>query len=592
MSDPTPESSLATSPRSALPLRHVLPFIRPYWKLVLGWLLFLLLSSAATLTLPLAIREMIDHGFSAVNASSINGYFLALFGVATVLSFATAFRFYFATLLGESVVADLRRALYAHLLSLDAAFFERSRTGALLSRLTADAELIQTVVGSSASMALRNAVMFVGAAVMLFLTSPKLTGIAALVIPLTILPIVLFGQRVRKLSRESQDRLADASAQAAESLNAIQTLQANTREREEVRRFDQAIARNLLTARQRISARAILTLLVIFCIFGAITGVLWVGARDVINQTMTTGELSQFVLYAVTAAGAVGTLTDVWGDVLRASGAMDRIGELLAIQPTIRNPPQALALPQPLRGKVVFDQVDFHYPTRPDHAALAAFSLVIEPGETIALVGPSGAGKSTVFQLLLRFYEPQRGCISIDGTDITQVTLDDLRLAIALVPQDSAIFGTNAMENIRIGRTAASDADVIKAARAAEAHDFIERQPDAYYTDLGEHGVRLSGGQQQRIAIARALLRDAPILLLDEATSALDAHNEAAIQKALERVMQQRTTIVIAHRLATVQKVDRIVVMENGRIQAIGTHDQLVAAGGLYAELARLQFVV
>ncbi|MGD9583251.1 MAG: ABC transporter transmembrane domain-containing protein [Lysobacterales bacterium] len=571
-------------------LRQIQPFVKPHWRLVFGWTVFMLISTAATLYLPVAVRRMLNHGFEVADTVSMDTYFLRLFGIAAILALATAMRFYCSSMLGEAVAADLRRAIFTHLLRLDAVFFENHRTGALLSRLTADTELIQSVVGAGASVALRNSLLVIGASIALILTIPKLAGIAALVIPIALLPMYLFGGRVRVLSRESQDRIGDASAQAAESLGAVRTLQANTLEVEESTRFDGAIERGLATARQRIRARGWQTMLMIFVVFGAITLVLWIGANDVSQGRLTPGRLGQFLLYAAAAAGAATTLTDVWGEIQRAAGAMDRIGQLLASRSTIRQIAIPEPLPRPARGEVRFEQVGFHYPSRPDQNALDDFNLHIRHGETIALVGPSGAGKSTVFQLLLRFYDPQAGRVLIDGVDIAKLSLHDLRRSIALVPQDSVIFAASAMENIRFGRYDASDAEVIAAARAAYAHEFIERQPAGYDTDLGERGVRLSGGQQQRIAIARAILRDAPILLLDEATSALDAQSEAAIQKALEHVMRDRTTLIIAHRLATVQKADRIVVVDHGRIQAIGSHEQLIAADGLYAHLARLQF--
>ena len=580
----------APSKAGLKPLRALLPYLRPYRRLAAGWLGFLALSSVATLTLPWAVGQMIDHGFSGADPAAIDRSFLGLFVVAGVLAIATSLRFWFISMLGESVVADLRRRLYAHLLTLDTAFFERSRSGELLSRITADAELVQTVIGSSVSVALRSVVMLVGASVLLVITSPKLAGLAALVIPLAILPIVFFGRRVRGLSKESQERIADASAQAAESLGAIQTLQAYTREVAEALRFDGTILRALATARRRIGTRAWLTLMVILLVFGAITLVLWIGAKDVLAGQMTAGTLGQFVFYAVTAAGSVGALTEVWGEVQRAAGAMERIAELLATEPAIRDRADALPAPTPARGAIRFEHVRFRYPSRPEQIALDDFTLAIAPGETIALVGPSGAGKSTLFQLLLRFHEAESGHVYVDDQDITTTRLDDLRSRIALVPQHPVIFAMDAAANIALGRENATQADIERAARAAQAHDFIIAQPQGYAAELGERGVRLSGGQRQRIAIARALLRDAPILLLDEATSALDAQSEAAIQQAIESVMGSRTTIIIAHRLATVQKADRIVVLDQGRIQAIGTHAELMQAGGLYAELARLQF--
>jgi len=580
----------AESPRRLRSLARLLPYLRAYRSLIAGWLGFLAVSSAATLTLPQAVRVMIDHGFTPANAAAINTSFLGLFVVAAVLAIATAGRYFCVALLGERVAADLRRSLYDHLLTLDQAFYERTRTGELVSRLAADTELVQTVVGSTLSVALRSVVMLMGAAASMIVTSPRLAGFTALVIPAVILPIVIFGRRVSKLSRESQDRIADASATASEALNAIHTVQAYTREPEESKRYADAVARALATARKRIATTGTLTALVILLTFGAITLVLWAGAQAVIAGSMEVGVLSQFVLYAVLAAGSVGALTEVWGEVLRAAGALGRIGELLDTRAEIRSPAATTTLAQPVRGAIRFEEVEFRYPSRPDRAALHDFSLAVEPGQTVALVGPSGAGKSTVFQLLLRFHDPLSGRIMLDGIDLRALAVPDLRGAFALVPQDPVLFGASAADNIGFGRTGASSEQVIEAARAAEAHEFLDALPDNYQTYLGERGVRLSGGQQQRVAIARALLRDAPILLLDEATSSLDAQSEHLVQHALERLMHGRTTLVIAHRLATVQRADRIVVMDGGRIVAQGTHAELVRADGLYAELARLQF--
>ncbi|MFO0028965.1 MAG: ABC transporter transmembrane domain-containing protein [Pseudomonadota bacterium] len=572
------------------PLAAVLPYLRRYRGLILAWLTFLALSSAATLTLPVAVRIVIDEGFSAADAAFVDRAFIGLLGVALVLAVSTALRFLFVSLLGERVAADLRRGVYDRLLELDQAFYESTRTGELLSRLTTDTELVQTVVGSGASVAVRSAVTLLGASSMLVVTSPKLAGYAALVIPLVLLPMILFGRRVRGLSRQSQDRIADTSALAGETLGAIHTVQSYTRERAMAARFADAVGRTLETAKRRIHTRALLTAVVILLVFGAITGVLWVGAREVLSGAMRPGDLAQFLLFAVMVAGSVGALVEVWGDVQRAAGAMERIGELLATAPSIADPETPTSPVPPIRGLLRFESVGFHYPSRPDRAALDGFSLDIRPGETVALVGPSGAGKTTVFQLLQRVHDPQQGRILLDGHDLRALPLAIVRGAMALVPQDTVIFGASAADNIRLGCGDAPLDAVQAAAKAAEAHEFIMAQPQGYDTYLGERGVRLSGGQQQRVAIARAILKNAPILLLDEATSALDAQSEAAIQTALERLMEKRTTLVIAHRLATVLKADRIVVLDGGRIVAQGRHADLLAQGGLYAELARLQF--
>ncbi len=572
-------------------LRELWPFLKPHRALAFGWLLFLAMSSGASLVLPMAFRHIIDKGFSHSSLAVINETFIALFGVALVLAFATAARYFCITLLSERALASLRQTLYDKVIRLDVSFFERSRVGELLSRLSADTEVVQALIGSGVSVALRSAVMLIGAAAMMVWTAPSLAGLTALVIPAVMLPILIFGRRVQKLSRASQDRLADAAAMANETLNASTAVKAYAREDVESTRYSSAIFRALATARRRIGMRALLTMSVIVLVFGAITLVLWAGARQVLAGTLDGGVLVQFVLYAVFAAGSVAGLSEVWGDVLRAAGAMERIGELLAERADIVDPAKPLALPRPVHGALRFEGVTFHYPTRPDTAALNDFTLDIQPGETVALVGPSGAGKSTVLAMLLRFYDPQGGRITLDGIDLRALTMADLRGTIALVPQETVIFSGTAADNIRFGRKGASDEEVREAARAAEAHDFISALNDGYQAEMGERGVRLSGGQRQRVAIARAILRNAPLLLLDEATSALDAQSEAAIQQALERLEKGRTTLVIAHRLATVQRADRIVVMDGGRIVAQGTHESLLAEGGLYAELARLQFV-
>jgi ATP-binding cassette subfamily B protein len=583
----SPTVDAATANPTAL--RSLLPYVRPHRRLLTLAIVALVVAAAATLALPLAFRLVIDSGFSTATSGTINRYFLGLFAVAIVLAIATALRFYCVTVFGERVVADVRQAVYRHLLGLDAGFYETTRTGELLSRLTTDTELIQTVLGSTASVALRSALMLLGSSVLLTATSPRLAAMIAIVIPFVVLPIVVFGRRVRRLSRLSQDRIADTNAQASESLSALHTVLAHAREAFEQSRFRNATLAALAAAVRRTKARALLTAIVILLVFGAIAFVLWLGALAVIAGTMSSGELGQFVLYAVIAAGSVGSLSEVWGDMQRAAGAAERLGELLVTRSRIHDPADPVMTPAG-PGRIDFDRIDFHYPSRPDVQALSRFELHIQPGETIALVGPSGAGKSTVLQLLLRFYDPQSGTIRLDGTDLRQLPLATLRERLALVPQNPVIFGSDVWNNIRYGRLDATDSEVEAAAKAAEAHEFIMELPQGYDTYLGERGVRLSGGQQQRIAIARALLSRAPVLLLDEATSALDSQSEHLIQQAIQRLMAERTTLVIAHRLATILQADRIVVLDHGRIVAIGEHQALLRQGGLYADLARLQF--
>ncbi|WUR15869.1 ABC transporter transmembrane domain-containing protein [[Empedobacter] haloabium] len=577
-------------------LRGLAPFLAPYrLQFVLAGIA-LTVAAGATLAIPYAFKQMIDLGFGGKagidNVEHVNTVFLALFGVATVLALATAARFYTVSWLGERVTADIRAAVYRHVVRQSPAFFETTQTGEVLSRLTTDTTLIQAVVGTSISVALRNLLLFAGGLVMLFVTSPKLSSIIIGLLVLTVLPIVMFGRRVRKLSRDSQDRIADASAVAGEILNAMPTVQAFTHEHIETARFGSTVESAFVTAMQRIRARALLTMLAIVLVFGTIVFVLWLGAHAVLEGSMSGGDLGQFILYASIVAGAIGALSEVMGEAQRAAGATERLLELLAVRSEIQAPSHPVALPPRAANGAALSLADvtFHYPSRPDSPALAQVDLDIRPGETVAVVGPSGAGKTTLFQLFLRFYDPQQGTIRLDGVDIRQLDLHTLRDAVGIVPQDTVIFSANAMENIRYGRADASDEEVIRAARLAAAHDFIERLPHGYQSFLGERGVRLSGGQRQRIAIARALLKNPPLLLLDEATSALDAESERLVQSALEAAMAGRTTVVIAHRLATVQRADRIVVMEDGRIVEMGTHQSLVALGGVYANLAALQF--
>ena len=585
------------SARSLSILKGLWPFLRPYRARIALAFFLLCLASATILLVPLAFRDLIDFGFGKqiqpsgglLGALSLNGHFLALFSMAGIWALAVAARYYTVSWIGERATADLRSAVYARVLSQSPQFFETLQTGEVLSRLTGDTTLIQTVVGSSISMGLRSLFQFVGGMVMLAVTSVYLFSLNLGLMALLILPILAIGRKVKKLSRESQDRIADASALAGEILNAMPTVQAFTQEQQEIRRFTERTETSFVTAIKRTRVRAALTALIITAIMGSIIFVLWIGAHQVADGIMTGGQLASFVLYAALVAGGVGTMAEVWGDVMRAAGATERLLDLLHAESAIREPSKPLAPAQPTQAEIRFERVTFSYPARPEICALDDINLDIKPGESIALVGPSGAGKTSLFQLLLRYYEVSAGCIQLNGQDIRALSLHDLRKFIAIVPQDPVIFSANALENIRYGRAAASDEEVLHAARAALVDEFIERLPEGYQTFLGERGTRLSGGQRQRIAIARAILKGAPLLLLDEATSALDAESEILVQKGLDAAMQGRTTLVIAHRLATVQKVDRIVVMDEGKIVEIGTPEDLRNQGGLYARLAALQ---
>jgi ATP-binding cassette subfamily B protein len=571
------------------PLLALAPYLALYRTKTAAALVALTVASLATLVVPLAVRRMIDFGFTADSVSMINSYFSLMIAVVAVLALASASRVYLVTTLGERIVADLRRDVFSHLTRLSPSFFDSASSGELVSRLTADTTQIKSAVVVSISTALRNFMLFAGAATMMVISSPRLSGAVIAVIPLIVLPLVAFGRRVRTLSRGAQDTLAAASAYASELIGAMRTLQAFTNERLATGRFDVQVERAYAAARNSTRARSFLTAIVIFLVFSSIVAVLWVGSHDVLNGQITAGRLSQFLLYAALAAGALSELSQVWGDVSAASGAAERLFEILRLKPAIAAPAAAIALPAPSRGDVSFGNVRFCYPTRPDTAAVNGISFAVKAGERVAIVGPSGAGKSTLFHLLLRFYDPASGSISLDGVEIRNADPRAVRGCLALVPQEPVIFATSARENIRFGRPEASDAEVEHAAALAHATEFIDRLPRGFETELGERGVTLSGGQRQRIAIARAILRDAPLLLLDEATSSLDAESETLVQTALEELMRHRTTLVIAHRLATVLSCDRILVIDQGEIVEQGTHAALIGQNGLYARLARLQ---
>ncbi|MGY6411571.1 MAG: ABC transporter transmembrane domain-containing protein [Alkalilacustris sp.] len=565
------------------------PFVQPYRRLLAAAMGALVATAMVALTLPLAVRRVVD-GFEAKDAELLNAYFAGALGIAALLALGTGLRYYLVTRLGERVVADIRKAVFDRMIGMSPAFYERVMTGEVLSRITTDTTLILSVIGSSVSIALRNILLLVGGLIALTLTSTKLTGVVLLLVPAVIVPIVVLGRRLRRLSRENQDWIAASSGSAAEALQAAQTVQAYTHEGPSRADFARVTETSFDVARRRILTRAGMTVIVIFLAFSGVVGVLWTGATAVAAGTMTAGELVQFLIYAVIVAGAVGALSEIWGELQRAAGATERLVELLTAEDSVRDPVDPVPLPRPARGEILFEDVTFRYPARPETAALRGVSFRVAPGETVALVGPSGAGKTTIIQLLQRFYDPATGRILLDGIDLRAMARDDFRQALALVPQDPVIFAGSARENIRFGRPGATDAAVEAAARAAAAHDFLAALPQGYDTTLGERGVLLSGGQKQRVAIARAILRDAPVMLLDEATSALDAESERAVQVAVERLSQGRTTLIVAHRLATVKKADRILVFEEGRIVAEGNHDALVSEGGLYARLARLQF--
>jgi ATP-binding cassette subfamily B protein len=588
----SPEDTTPSRPagKSLKPLKRFLPLLGRYRLHVALAFLALVVAAVATLIVPVAVRRVIDHGFSADGSTLINQYFAVMLLVVAVLAAASATRFYLVTWLGERIVADTRDLLFKHLLELSPAFFEANRSGEIVSRLTADTTQVKSAFATSASIALRNLVMLVGAAVMMVVTSAKLSGLVLLAIPLIVLPLIFFGRKVRSLSRSAQDTLADSAAYAQERLLAVTAVQSFVQEMTAVNAFREATAIAFTTAAKRTRARAFLTGAIILLSLGSVTMVLWYGAREVISGAMTPGSLSQFVLYAVLAASALGELSQVWGEIQLAAGAAERIAELLDEKPAITAPASALPLPSPPKGEIAFDGVSFHYPTRPEGPALEDVSFQVTPGETVALVGPSGAGKSTIFALLQRFYDPQAGHILIDGVDVRSADPKEVRARIAVVPQETVIFSGTVLDNIRFGRPQASEAEIRQAALAAHIEEFAQSLPKGYDTEVGERGITLSGGQRQRIAIGRAILRNAPILLLDEATSALDAESEALIQEALKQLTQNRTTLVIAHRLATVRSAKRILVLDGGRVVAQGQHGELTKSNPLYSRLAELQF--